>query len=132
MGGPNSKHSLPAHSAGVATSKKTYSIDSLGLQGKLSTYKGLLLKGPHIVIPSCLHEEYLERLHHGHLSVAKVQQNAHQHLHWPGLDADIIDYTRRCQECVQEAHSPKEPLQPQHCQSEGPSTEAVHDRRYSR
>ena len=28
----------------------------------------LLLKGPCIVISSCLHEENMERLHHGHLS----------------------------------------------------------------
>ena len=31
-----------------------------------------------IVILSCLNEEYLERLHHGHLSATKVQPNAHQ------------------------------------------------------
>ena len=30
---------------------------------QLSTDEGLLLMGPRIVIPSCLHEEYLERLH---------------------------------------------------------------------
>ena len=55
---------------------------------QLSTDEGLLLMGPRIVIPSCLHEEYLQRLHQGHLSATKVQQNAHQHLYWPGLDAD--------------------------------------------
>ena len=67
---------------------------------QLSTDKGLLLMGPRIVIPSCLHEEYLQRLHQGHLPATKVQQNARQHLYWPGLDADIADYTRRCQECI--------------------------------
>ena len=41
----------------------------------------------------------------------KSQQNAHQHLYWPGLDADIIDYTRRCQECICQSFPPKEPLQ---------------------
>ena len=46
-----------------------------------STDEGLLLMGPRIVIPSCLHEEYLEKLHQGHLSATKVQQNAHQHLY---------------------------------------------------
>ena len=59
---------------------------------QLPTDEGLLLMGPRIVIPSCLCEEYLERLHQGHLSATKVQQNAHQHLYWPGLDADIADY----------------------------------------
>ena len=78
---------------------------------QLSTDEGLLLMGPRIVIPSCLHEEYLQRLHQGHLSATKVQQNAHQHLYWPGLDADIADYTRRCQECICWFQPPKEPLQ---------------------
>ena len=67
--------------------------------------------GPRIVIPSCLWEEYLQRLYQGHLSATKVQQNAHQHLYWPGLDADIADYTRRCQECIHRSQPPKEPLQ---------------------
>ena len=67
--------------------------------------------GPRIVIPSCLREEYLQRLHQGHLSATKVQQNARQHLYWPGLDADIADYTRRCQECIRRSQPPKEPLQ---------------------
>ena len=43
---------------------------------ELSTDDGLLLKGPRIVIPSCLREEYLERLHYGHLSASKIQENA--------------------------------------------------------
>ena len=78
---------------------------------QLSTDEGLLLMGPRIVILSCLHEEYLERLHQGHLSAMKVQQNTHEHLYWPGLDADIADYTRRCQECIHQSQPPKEPLQ---------------------
>ena len=80
-------------------------------RNELSTDDGLLLKGPCIVIPSCLREEYLERLHYGHLSARKVQENARQHLYWPGLDADITDYVQRCQECIKKAHPPKEPLQ---------------------
>ena len=78
---------------------------------QLSTDEGLLLMGPRIVILSCLCEEYLQRLHQGHLSATKVQQNAHQHLYWQGLDADIADYTRRCQECICRSQPPKEPLQ---------------------
>ena len=48
---------------------------------QLSIDEGLLLMGPRIVIPSCLREEYLQRLHQGHLSATKVQQNARQHLY---------------------------------------------------
>ena len=32
-------------------------------------------------------------------------------MYWPGLDADITDYTRRCQECIKRSLPPKEPLQ---------------------
>ena len=78
---------------------------------QLSTDEGLLLMGPRIVIPSCLREEYLQKLHQGHLSATKVQQNARQHLYWPWLDADIADYTGRCQECICRSQPPKEPLQ---------------------
>ena len=77
---------------------------------QLSTDERLLLMGPRIVILSCLHE-YLQRLHQGHLSATKVQQNTCQHLYWPGLDADIADYTKRCQECICRSQPPKKPLQ---------------------
>ena len=77
---------------------------------ELLTDDGLLLKGPRIVIPSCLCEEYLERLHYSHLSARKIQEKARQHLYWPGLDADITEYIRRCQK-ICKAHPPKEPLQ---------------------
>ena len=80
-------------------------------RGQLSTDEGLLLMGPRIVILSCLCEEYLERLYQDHLSATKVQRNARQHLRLPGLDADIVDYTRRCQECIHQSLPPKEPFQ---------------------
>ena len=47
----------------------------------LSTDNGLLLKGLRLVIPHELQEEYLHRLHEGHLSVKKVQDNAKEHMY---------------------------------------------------
>ena len=122
---------------------------------QLSTDEGLLLMGPHIVIPPCLCEEYLEKLHHGHLSATKVQQNACQHL-----------YLTTCKDArnVSIKHTlPKRYYKPmmchsslgmhsngsllcewqvvciglwlfhhQFCQLEGPSTGAVRDRRHPR
>ena len=79
---------------------------------ELTTDEGLLLKGPCIVIPSSLWKEYLEWLHQGHLSASKVQENARQHMYWPGIDVDIIDYIRRCQECIRRSQPTKEPLKP--------------------
>ena len=86
---------------------------------ELATDNGLLLKGPCLVIPNSLKEEYLHRLHEGHLSVKKTQDNAREHLYWPGIDADISDYHKRCQECIKRSRMPKEPLQP-HDIPEGP------------
>ena len=86
---------------------------------ELTTDNGLLLKGPCLVIPNSLKEEYLHYLHEGHLSVRKTQDNAKEHLYWPGIDADISDYHKRCQECIKRSRMPKEPLQP-HDIPEGP------------
>ena len=61
---------------------------------KLSTDDGMLLKGPRLIIPGELQEEYLSRLHEGHLSASKVQENAKKHMYWTGINADIEDYTK--------------------------------------
>ena len=86
---------------------------------ELTTDNGLLLKGPSIVIPADLRETYLQRLHEGHLSTKKVQENAKCHVYWPGWQADIADFTMRCQECIKRSGPTKEPLQP-HDIPEGP------------
>ena len=86
---------------------------------ELSTDDGMLLKGRRLIIPGELQEEYLSRLHEGHLSVNKVQENAKQHMYWTGIDADIEVYTKRCQECIKRSQVAKEPLHP-HDIPEGP------------
>ena len=43
---------------------------------KLFNDDGLVLKGPRLVIPHKLQEEYLHHLHEGHLLAKKVQENA--------------------------------------------------------
>ena len=79
----------------------------------------MLLKGPRLIIPGELQEEYLSRLHEGPLSASKIQENAKQHMYWTGIDADIEDYTKQCQECIKRSQVAKEPLQP-HDIPEGP------------
>ena len=84
---------------------------------ELSTDDGLLLKGPRLIIPGELQEEYLHCLLKGHLSANKVQENAREHMYWIGIDTE--DYTKRCQECIKWSQTAKEPLQP-HDIPEGP------------
>ena len=90
---------------------------------ELTTDDSLLLKEPSIVIPADLRETYLQCLHEGHLSTKKVQENAKHHVYWPGWQADIADFTMRCQECIKRSRPAKEPLQP-HDIPEGPLEEA--------
>ena len=71
---------------------------------ELSTDEGLLLKGPSLVIPAALRENYL--------SASKTVLNARQHMFWLGIKADIKDYTRRCQVCIKRNRPAREPLQP--------------------
>ena len=73
---------------------------------------GLLLKGPRLIIPGELEEEYLHHLHEGHLSANKVQENAKEHMYWIGINVDIEDNTKRCQECIKQSQIAKEPLHP--------------------
>ena len=42
-----------------------------------------------------------------------------RHMYWTGIDADIEDYTKRCQEWIKRSQVAKEPLQP-HDIPEGP------------
>ena len=49
----------------------------------------------------------------------KVQDNAKQHMYWPNINADIEDYTQRCQEGIKQSQIAKESLQP-HDIPEGP------------
>ena len=79
---------------------------------ELSTDEGLLLKGPSLIIPAALRESYLQHLHEGHLSASKTVLNARQHMFWPGIKADIKDYTRRCQVCIKRSRPARELLQP--------------------
>ena len=78
----------------------------------MSTDEGLLLKGLSLIIPAALRESYLQHLHEGHLSASKTVLNARQHMFWPGIKADIKDYTRRCQVCIKRSRPARELLQP--------------------
>ena len=65
------------------------------------------------------YERSIYHLHEGHLSVKKVQDNPKEHMYWPGINANIEDFTQRCQECIKWSQIAKEPLQP-HDIPEGP------------
>ena len=80
-------------------------------RGELSIYKGLLLRGSRIVIPAAMQKEILEKIHHGHLGIAKCRDRAKSTVWWPGISQDIKNTVSRCQVCEERKSSQKsEPL----------------------
>jgi hypothetical protein len=80
---------------------------------ELSTDEGLLLKGARIVIPPHYRETALQVLHDGHLGITQMQQSARTAVYWPGIDADIEDFARRCTSCMKcKQYQKAEPMQP--------------------
>jgi len=53
-----------------------------------------------------LQDKYLADL----LSASKSVENARVHMYWPGIDGDIEDFCKRCQQCIIKSRLPKEPL----------------------
>ena len=104
--GPHSRSSVPTHTARLAASTKKCAMSGkeiLDFRDELTTDDSVLLKGLRLVIPHKLQEEYLHHLHEGHLSASKVQDNTKEHMYWPGINADIEDYTQRCKECIKQS-----------------------------
>ena len=87
---------------------------------ELSTDRGLLMKGPRIVIPGCQRERTLNNLHTGHKGTTAMSQIAKNTVYWPGIDADIEDFVHRCPTClVTKPNNKWEPLLP-HTVPDGP------------
>ena len=72
-----------------------------GARDELSTEEGLLMKGNHICIPPELYDRSLHELHKMHLGIEKMQHRARATVYWPGIDADIVEYVKRCTTCTQ-------------------------------
>lgn len=51
--------------------------------------------GPHILVPSALQRDVLERLHDSHRGVEATKRCAR----WPGINADITNVVRACGAC---------------------------------
>ena len=68
---------------------------------ELSIDNGLLMKGPHIVIPGCQREQTLTNLHTGHKGTTAMSQLAKNTVYWPGIGADNKDFVNRCQACLE-------------------------------
>ena len=80
------------------------------LRDKLIIEDGVLLKGNRVCIPPELHDRTLYDLHDSHQGIEKMTHIARANMYWPGIDADIADYVRRCTICTK--HKASQTVQP--------------------
>ena len=81
----------------------------LSLRDKL-TINGVLLKGNRVCIPPELHDRTLYDLHDSHQGIEKMTHIARANMYWPGINADIANYVRRCTICTK--HKASQTVQP--------------------
>ena len=84
------------------------------LRDELTIEDGVLMKGNCICIPPELHDRTLYDLHDSHQGIEKMGHIARANIYWPGIDADISDYVRRCTICTKyKASQATQPMLPQ-------------------
>ena len=71
---------------------KPYAI----VKNELSIVRGILLRGKHIVIPSKLQMDILNRPHSGHHDISKCRQFAQQHMWWSGIGKALKNTILEC------------------------------------
>ena len=59
-------------------------------------HDGLLVRGDRIVVPFSLRKQILERIHEGHMGVAKCRECAAQSVWWPRIEKDIKSWVASC------------------------------------
>jgi transposase InsO family protein len=85
--------------------------DMFEQRAHLSIVDGLLVYDDRIVIPSCMQEEILSRIHEGHPGIVKSRERAKQSVWWKGLSGQISDTIERCSFCQNKKPTQrKEPL----------------------
>ena len=79
---------------------------------ELSIDGDLLTKGERVVIPPSCRDNIMADLHGSHASINKAMNLARTCVYWPGLEADVTNYIKRCLTCIECSKLPVEMLQP--------------------
>ena len=70
------------------------------------------MKGERIVIPTSCRDSILTDLHKSHEGANRSLSLARACVYWPGMEADVMDYIKRCVTCNDNAKMPAETLHP--------------------
>lgn len=66
---------------------------------EISISNGCLLWGNRVIIPSKVRKQLLTEIHNGHLGMVRMKAVARSFVWWPGLDNQIEDTVRKCDDC---------------------------------
>ena len=67
---------------------------------ELSVHDRCVLWGGRVIAPPAGHSVVLEVLHDGHPGVTKMKQLARSIVWWPGIDKDLENKVRQCEQCA--------------------------------
>ena len=79
---------------------------------ELSINGDLLTKGERVVVPPSCRDGIMVDLHGSHASINKAMDLARTCVYWPGMEADVTDYIKRCPMCIESSNLPVETLHP--------------------
>lgn len=84
------------------------------LRDTLSVQDGVIFKGEAIVIPKSLRKEMLQRLHKAHLGYDSMDRRARGTIFWPGMRAELKEFTKKCVQCEDRKPPPQQEKLKQH------------------
>ena len=80
---------------------------------ELSVLDGCILWGSRVVVPPQGQQAVLQELHSAHPGMMRMKALARMYVWWPGLENDIEETIRLCDECqLNQSNPPLAPLSP--------------------
>uniref|UniRef100_A0A8C6LLM9 Gypsy retrotransposon integrase-like protein 1 n=1 Tax=Nothobranchius furzeri TaxID=105023 RepID=A0A8C6LLM9_NOTFU len=67
---------------------------------------------PRLVVPACMRNDILDKIHEGHQGLVKCEEHARPAVWWPGLSDQIREFVTDCRVCIKERTKAREPLLP--------------------
>ena len=97
---------FPDHKSEVVPHLRQY----WNMRDRLAVDGDLVLCGQRVVIPSSMRKDVLKKLHASHQGEERTKRRARQVAYWPGIDNDITNVVKGCQEC--RLHLPRQQKEP--------------------
>ena len=83
---------------------------SHSLKAYWTLYEGLLLYSSHILIPTSLQKQILQKIHYSHQGIQWCHLRISTPVWWPGISKAIETFIKSCPQCVKSNVPLKEPL----------------------